>query len=133
MTKQGPIRIDPDGTRHYKGTGTTYKPVPDEERKYKRHKPDHPLAVRFNGDWLLPLPLVIDSLRTMPDTRPDVLFITHRFLCQCRRCQVPGILRAKRRLHGLNWQGVPPAQDPLPADLFRFEGFPRPDPGSPSR
>lgn len=133
MTKQGPIQIDEDGTRHYKGTGTTYRPVPDEERKYARRKPSHPRAVRYNGNWFLPLPLAIDSLRTMPDTRPDVLFVTHRFLCQCRRCQVPGILRLKRRLHGLSEKGTEPAAERMPVDLFRFEGFPRPDPAALSR
>jgi hypothetical protein len=125
VTRQGVVRTDPDGTRHY-ASGHTYKPKPVEERKYKIRKPSNPRAVRFKDKWFEPLPVLIDSLRTMPDTRPDVLFVTHRFMCQCRRCQVPGILRQKRRLAGLNPQTAPAAAEYMPHDLFRYEGLPHP-------
>lgn len=127
MTKRGILYTDPDGTRHYSG-GVTYKPKPLEERKYKIRKPDHPRAVRYKGDWFTPLPVIPMGFRKMPDTRPDAVIIQHRFLCQCRRCQVPGILRAKRRLHGLHIRGTKPFESYVPADLLRFEGLTPPQP-----
>lgn len=64
------IRTEPDGTRVYSNY-TRYKPVPEEQRVYKRRKPDDPRAVRFRGDWFLPLLFRPDELRYMPLTQPD--------------------------------------------------------------
>lgn len=69
MTKwqPGEIRVEPDGTRRYYG-GMKYTPVPDSERKYKRHKPDHPDAFRWGDRWYLPLEFLPDEDRVMPET-----------------------------------------------------------------
>lgn len=131
MTNRGPLWIDPDGTRHYAG-GMTYKPVPPEERKRRVRKPDDPRAVRFGGTWYLPLDVLEDEKRKMPETRPDVDFVLHRLTCGCRRCQAPGILRWKRKVRGLSVVGLP-FIDPLPVNLFRCEGLPLPAEGSPGR
>ena len=64
-----PIREEADGTRVYSNY-TRYKPVPEEKRKYARRRPDDPRAVRWGGEWLLPLPVLPDDERTMPATRP---------------------------------------------------------------
>jgi hypothetical protein len=64
-----PVRELEDGTRVYSNF-TTYTPVPDEQRKYKRRRPDDPRAVRWGGEWLLPLDVLPDGDRTMPATKP---------------------------------------------------------------
>lgn len=63
------IRTEDDGTRHYR-CGHRYKPLAPEERKYGVRKPDDPRAVRFHGQWFLPLEVLSDGERTMPATRP---------------------------------------------------------------
>lgn len=66
-----PIRTLPDGTRVY-SNGTRYKPKPRSERKYAVRKPDDPRAVRWRGEWLLPLKVLPDDERkNFPQTRPD--------------------------------------------------------------
>lgn len=101
-----PIRVLPDGTRVYFNY-TKYTPVPDDQRKYKRHKIDDERAVRWRGDWLLPLELLADGYREMPETMPDELAYEHikvNLQCRCRVCMRP---QAKkyfskwRREHGL--------------------------------
>jgi hypothetical protein len=60
-----------DGTRVYEN-GHRYKPVSPEKRKRAVRKPDDPRAVRWRGEWLLPLELLDEAARTMPPTRPDM-------------------------------------------------------------
>lgn len=66
-----PIETLPDGTRVYQG-GHRYKPKAPEERVYGVNKPDDPRAVRFHGNWYLPLDLLPDEERVMPVTKPDL-------------------------------------------------------------
>ncbi len=58
-----------DGTRVYSNY-TSYTPVKAEDRVYAVRRPSDPRAVRFRGDWFVPLDLVPDDRRTMPPTRP---------------------------------------------------------------
>lgn len=85
---QAKYRTEPDGTRVYT-TGNRYKPVAEEDRVLGRRKPDHPEAVRFYGRWFLPLDLLPDEARTMPETLPDALTLEHRAWCTCEVCQRP--------------------------------------------
>lgn len=62
------IQTRPDGTRWYR-CGHGYRPVPPEARKYAVRKPDDPRAVRFGGNWYLPLELLPEEQRVMPVTR----------------------------------------------------------------
>jgi hypothetical protein len=62
------IRVLEDGTRIY-SNGTRYRPVPPAERRYRVRKPDDPRAVLHNGRWYLPLELLPDDERVMPQTR----------------------------------------------------------------
>ena len=71
------LRKEPDGTLVYTNY-LRYKPVPVEQRKYKRHKPDDPRAVRFHDTWYLPLELLPDEERVLPDTHGVDLKITRR-------------------------------------------------------
>jgi hypothetical protein len=64
------VRVLEDGTRLY-SNGYKYKPVSEEDRKYKVRKPDDPRAVRFRGDWFIPRDLLEETMRIMPLTRPD--------------------------------------------------------------
>lgn len=85
------IRTLPDGTRRY-SKGQRYKPVAPEDRKKGVRKPDHPEAVRFHGQWFLPLQTLPDAARVMPETVPDELAYEHMertFLCRCRACRRP--------------------------------------------
>lgn len=80
-----------DGTRVYKNY-VKYKPIPAEQRKYAVRKPDDPSAFRFRGEWFLPLPLVDDEARSMPETRPDTDAYDHMVKsrkCRCVPCQRP--------------------------------------------
>jgi hypothetical protein len=66
-----PIKVLPDGTRVYTNR-TSYTPVPPEKRKYGVRKPADPRAVRFSGDWYLPLDVLPEEERVMPEsTRSD--------------------------------------------------------------
>jgi hypothetical protein len=77
-----------DGTRVY-DHGLQYKPLAPEERKYKVRKPDDPRAVRFKGDWLLPLPLLPDENRVWPETVADDETLRHKAWCRCYVCNRP--------------------------------------------
>ena len=81
-------RTLPDGTRWY-ANGHYYKPLAPEQRKYGVNKPDDPDAVRFNGRWFLPLQLLDDEQRVMPETRPDHVTLEHKALCKCDVCKRP--------------------------------------------
>ena len=86
-----PIRTLPDGTRVY-SNGVRYKPKPLHERKYGINKPDDPRAVRFHGLWFLPLDVLDDEERELPETRPDSVAYDHMFvntLCKCAVCSRP--------------------------------------------
>lgn len=61
------LRKEADGTLVYTNY-LRYKPVPLEERKYKKHKPDDERAVRFHNTWYLPMELLPDEERVFPDT-----------------------------------------------------------------
>lgn len=90
-----------DGTRVYTG-GKTYKPVPEDQRKYGRRKPDDPRAVYFNGKWFLPLELLDDAQRELPETRPDTDAYDHahkRPRCRCEVCKRPEALRWVQKWH----------------------------------
>ena len=65
-----PIRTLSDGRKKYSNY-TTYTPTAPEDRKYSVRKPDHPDAIRFHGDWFLPLDVLPDLVRVMPTTRAD--------------------------------------------------------------
>ena len=89
-----------DGTRVYYGSYVKYKPVPKSERVYRVRKPDTPGAIRWNGDWLLPLKFVDDTNRAMPETVPDDTAYDHmndRYGCDCKACQRPEAERYRRR------------------------------------
>jgi hypothetical protein len=97
----------PDGTRVYKG-GARYKPKPAEDRLIGVNKPDHPDAVRFHTRWFLPLDVLEDERREMPETRPDSLAYDHMnkrgMACTCEVCSRPEAGRWQRkwrRDHGL--------------------------------
>lgn len=93
-------RTEPDGTRVY-AHGHRYKPLADDERKYGRRKPadaEERGAVRFAGNWYLPLDLLDEPVRTFPWTRPDEEAAEHELGCLCYMCRsVPRVKRLKRR------------------------------------
>jgi hypothetical protein len=61
------VRVEPDGTRVYSNY-YRYKPkAPDEWKRGAPRKPDDPDAFRIRGDWFLPLDLLPDEDRKMPD------------------------------------------------------------------
>lgn len=63
---QHKIKVLEDGTRVYSNY-TRYKPMADAERTNKINRPDDPRAVRFHALWFLPLELLPDEEREMPD------------------------------------------------------------------
>ena len=90
MTKHEIVTL-PDGTRRYSNY-TKYTPVPEDERKYTRRKPDDPAAVRWYGEWILPLRLLPWELRAIPNTRPDddaYLHMSKGRKCRCEVCKRP--------------------------------------------
>lgn len=101
-----PIRVLEDGTRVY-STYHRYKPLSAEERVYAVRKPDDPRAVRFHGNWFLPLDLAPEQERQMPATRPDSETYDHmstNALCGCEVCSrasAEKVRRRWRRDHGL--------------------------------
>lgn len=85
------IRVEPDGTRVYSNY-TRYKPMADERRKNSVRKPQDPGAVRWYGEWLLPLDVLPDDSRTLPETRPDTDAYDHMTKprrCKCKVCKRP--------------------------------------------
>lgn len=92
------IKVLPDGTHWYKD-GHGYKPKPEAERKYAKRKPDDPRAVRYRSDWYLPLDVLPDEARVMPETRPDEETLEHRAWCRCTVCSRPQaqVLWARRQ------------------------------------
>lgn len=70
-------------------SGHTYTPVPLDQRKYKINKPDDPRAVRFGSKWYLPLAVLPEAERVMPETIPDEETLTHKAWCSCKVCKRP--------------------------------------------
>lgn len=91
------VKVLEDGTRVYSNR-TKYTPVPVEQRKNFARKPDDPRAVRWKGDWLLPLTLLDEDERTLPETRPDTVAYDHMMKgrCRCAVCKRPEARRWKR-------------------------------------
>ena len=91
------IRELEDGTRVY-ADYHRYRPLSPEERTYAVRKPDDPRAVRFHGQWFLPLDVLDDDARTMPVTRPDTDAYDHMPMpCRCDVCKRPEAGRWQRR------------------------------------
>lgn len=82
------VRVLEDGTRVY-ADGHRYRPKPRAERAYDVRKPDDPRAVRFHTQWFLPLELLDDAARVMPETRPDDQTLEHSAACRCAVCSRP--------------------------------------------
>lgn len=83
------IKVLEDGTRVYSNY-TRYRPR--EQRAYEIRKPEDPRAVRWFGEWLLPLDLLADEQREVPETRPDTDAYDHMTKprkCRCRVCKRP--------------------------------------------
>lgn len=103
------IRTEPDGTRVYSNY-TRYTPVPDHLRKKNRRKPDDPRAVRWKGDWFLPLEVLSDDERTMPQTQPDADAGRHlltNLRCQCQACTRPLEITKRWRQRALYGPEIP--------------------------
>lgn len=96
-----PIRTRPDGTRVYSNF-STYKPLTPEQRKYKVRKPDDPRAVRWKGDWFLPLEFLADARRVLPETRPDTEAYDH--MKKPRKCRCYVCLRPESEVWKKKWQ-----------------------------
>lgn len=95
------IKTLDDGTRLYEDYHR-YTPVADEDRKNGVNKPDDPRAVRFHTKWFLPLELLDDGARVMPETRPDTDAYDHadrKPRCRCMVCRRPEALRWRRKRH----------------------------------
>lgn len=90
------IRTLEDGTRVY-ADYHRYKPMRDEDRTYQVRKPDDPRAVRFGSTWYLPLELLADEQRTMPETIPDAETLAHPAWCMCHVCRRPQATEVWRR------------------------------------
>jgi hypothetical protein len=111
-----PMRVLEDGT-HWYACGHGYKPVAEEDRKYGHNKPDDPRAVRFYGTWFLPLDLLPEEDRVMPQTRPDDATLDHRALCRCLVCQRPQAAVLWR--HAMRKGRIRPGSDPRSAQAQR--------------
>lgn len=99
MTHKPLRRIEADGTRVYSGY-ERYTPVPLEERKNGINKPDDPRAVRFHTRWFVPMDLVPDNERVMPETRSDEEAYYHALktlLCRCKVCVRPSAVAFRNR------------------------------------
>lgn len=99
------IRVESDGTRVY-SKGYRYRPKPVAERAYAVRKPDDPRAVRWRGEWLLPLEVLpLNQRKNFPLTRPDSDAYDHMpWPCKCQVCRRPAAARWQRkwrRDHGL--------------------------------
>jgi hypothetical protein len=93
-------RVEPDGTRVYSDYHR-YTPLPDDQRKNRKRKPDDPRALRFGSTWYLPLEVLPDEHRQMPLTRPDSAILDHPATCGCEVCRRPAAQRLWRRENGL--------------------------------
>lgn len=97
---RGPVRVEADGTRVYRN-GVRYKPVAPEDRKYGVNKPDDPRAVRFHGQWFLPIEVLPDEARApVPETRSDEDAYEHAkrtINCRCLVCLRPEAERWRRK------------------------------------
>jgi hypothetical protein len=91
-----PIRTEADGTRVY-ADYHRYRPKKLSERAYGINKPDDPAAVRFYGRWFLPLPVLPDEQRVLPETIPDNETLLHKARCLCRVCRRPQSAELWRR------------------------------------
>jgi hypothetical protein len=80
--------VQPDGTHIY-ASYHRYRPLTPAERTYGVRKPDDPRAVRFYGEWFLPLEFLPMKAREMPETRPDDQTLEHRAVCTCKVCRRP--------------------------------------------
>jgi hypothetical protein len=111
------IQTLPDGRRRYSNR-THYQPVPADERKYGVNKPDDERAVRFHGQWFLPLSVLPDGDRVLPLTRPDSDAYRHmdrrngRRSCSCQVCKRPEAAKWQRK-----WR----------RDMLRLGDFPDPE------
>ena len=83
---------EPDGTRVY-DKGRRYKPVPLEERKYRKFPKG---TIWHGGQPFGPLPLLPDEKRRLPATVPDAETKTHQLGCLCWYCQFEVVRRKKR-------------------------------------
>ena len=91
------ITVQADGTRRY-SNGTKYKPMKAEDRTHQVRKPDVEGALRFHGDWFLPLPLLPDGDRAeIPETRNDEQAYEHTLYCGCVICARPSVDAVKWR------------------------------------
>ena len=95
-----PIRVEGDGTRVY-ADHHRYRPVAEGDRRRAVREPGDPRAVRFHGEWFLPLDLIPDERRCMPATRPDSEAVDHKGGCRCEVCQRPAAQRLWRKARGL--------------------------------
>jgi len=93
-------RIEDDGTRVY-WDYHRYTPLPDEDRTYAKRKPADPRALRFGSTWYLPLEVLPDKERVMPETFGDDQTVDHPALCKCAPCLRPEAQRQWRRARGL--------------------------------
>ena len=85
------VRVLEDGTHVY-SNGTKYRPKRPEERKRAIRKPSNPDAVLYQGDWYLPLDLLPEDDRVLPETRADSDAYDHMVKprrCKCRVCKRP--------------------------------------------
>lgn len=95
MTKA--VQVLADGTRVYR-SGHTYRP--SGRRVNGVRQPDDPRAVRFHTVWYLPLDVLEDAQRVMPETRPDEDAYEHMkvsVLCGCDVCRRPAAERWRRK------------------------------------
>lgn len=79
-----------------------YTPVPLAERKIGVNRPDHPEAVRFHTRWFLPLDVLPDEERALPETKPDSAAYDHMSKltgCRCSVCRRP-----QARAHQARWR-----------------------------
>jgi hypothetical protein len=93
------IKVLDDGTRVYSNY-SRYTPMPDDQRTNRVRRPDDPRAVRFHGQWFIPLDLAPDEQRVTPETRPDDEAYDHMHttaLCRCRVCTRPQAERWRRK------------------------------------